>query len=38
MRGGLISFYFYADPLVADFYLKPFMTVADVSGLERVRF
>lgn len=39
MRGGFVSFYFsYENPLVADFYLKPFMTPADVSDLEGVLF
>lgn len=28
----------YVDALVTDFYLKPFMTLADVSDLERVLF
>lgn len=37
MRGGFVSFSFSCEnPLVADFYLKPFMILADVSDLERV--
>lgn len=39
VRGGSVPFYFsYVDALVADFYLQPFMTLADVSDLERVLF
>lgn len=30
--------YFYLNSLVAEFYLKPFMTPADGSDLERVHF
>lgn len=37
-RGGFIHFRFNVNPLVADFYLKPFMTLADVSDFERVLF
>ena len=38
-EGGFIPFYFsYMDALVSDFYLKPLMTLADVSDLERVLF
>lgn len=38
-RGGFIPFCVsYVDALVTGFYLKPFMTPADVSDLERVLF
>lgn len=38
-RGGFVPFYVsYVDALVTDFYLKPFMTPADVSDLERALF
>ena len=35
---GWFPLYFYVDPLVACVYLKPFMTLPDVSDLERVLF
>lgn len=38
LRGGFLAFYFYVNSLVAEFYLKPFMTPADGSDLERVLF
>jgi hypothetical protein len=37
-RGVFISSYVSVNPLVTDFYLKPFMTLTDVSDLERVLF
>ena len=38
VRGGFVPLCFYVDPLVACVYLKPFMTLPDVSDLERVLF
>lgn len=35
---GWLRFHFSVDVLVTDFYLKPFMTLADVFDLERVLF